>query len=155
MKEGKRNERSKSSGSEERWTSGQMDFWGPQSRYMCGFLKPRFSRSLEGELDWKSWREASGWRMNTRKKPPKVGLRQWWADERVGRETTYSGAKGWESTRPRTRCWTAVVSQPCAYSEIRGQEAEIREEPGKLTDGKDITHKHIPHKWVAHVRGTK
>lgn len=136
------------------WARGKMDFWG-QSRYRCGFVKPRFSRSLEGELDCKSWREARGWRVNTRKKPPNVGLRQWWADERVGSETTYSGAKGWDGTQPRTRCWLQWCHSNVLMQRYGGEEAEIREEPGKLTDGKDITHKHIPRMWVAHVRGTK
>lgn len=93
--------------------------------------------------------------MNTRKKPPKVGLRQWWADERVGSETSYSELRDGTVHGPGPDAGLQWCHSNVLIQRYRGEEAEIRGEPGKLTGGKDITHKHIPHMWVAHVRGTK
>ena len=55
-------------------------------------MKSLFSKSLEDELNWKPWLAVSGRKIDTRKKLPKVWLRQWWAGKRVGSGAAFSGA---------------------------------------------------------------
>lgn len=92
MKEGERYERSKTSRSEERklvtWTLEILR----ESRYTCDFSKSLFSRSLKDDLDRKLQPAASGKRVDTSGKLPKVSQGQWWASERVGSGATFSRA---------------------------------------------------------------
>lgn len=90
MKEAKRNEKSKTSRSEDRelarWALGVLR----ERRCMCGFLKLLFARALEDELDWKS-SPAARVEGGHQEKTSKSLTEAMGASERVGSGTTWSG----------------------------------------------------------------